>query len=79
MTTQPPSRDLFIEIGQALYGHQWQNDMARALDVGPRTLRYWVSGGRPLPEGIYGELADLMADRIHDLDTLLGRILGDTP
>lgn len=32
-------------VGEMLYGKQWQTDLARDLDVSPRTVRHWVNTG----------------------------------
>ena len=55
--------DLLRQVGEALYGERWQTPLSRALGVGDRTVRRWVSGeDRPNP-AIAGELADLMRDK----------------
>jgi hypothetical protein len=30
--------------GESLYGTKWQTPLALALDVDPRSVRYWLSG-----------------------------------
>jgi hypothetical protein len=40
----PLSPALLREVGTALYGLQWQTELARALDVNNRTVRRWVAG-----------------------------------
>ncbi|WP_438454941.1 hypothetical protein [Vreelandella venusta] len=45
------------EIGQALFGVSWQSDMARALGIkDARKIRFWVSGERPVPTGVWDDL-----------------------
>ena len=46
-------------VGEALYGDLWQNPLAADLNVSDRSIRYWLSGDRPIPEGIRHELAVL--------------------
>jgi hypothetical protein len=36
--------EILRDIGEALYGAKWQTSLARALDVDPRSVRYWLSG-----------------------------------
>jgi len=36
--------DLLAEAGRALYGEQWMEPFARAVNVNPRSLRDWLSG-----------------------------------
>lgn len=35
-------------LGHAMYGRMWQTDMADAIGVTDRTVRYWASGSRPI-------------------------------
>jgi hypothetical protein len=35
-------------LGETLYGPRWQSQLARALPVNPRTVRYWLSGKRQI-------------------------------
>ena len=65
---------LLIEIGRALYGEIWQTDIANALGVGGREVRYWVSGGRPMPAGVIVELGVLCARRGEALLELAERL-----
>lgn len=61
-------------IGESLYGTAWQSDLARALDVAPRTMQRWVSGAAGIPE-IEAELAELCAVRGNELLQLARQIL----
>lgn len=51
-------------IGSALYGTQWQSDLARALDIDSRRVRQWLNNERPLPDWLDGELNQLLQDKI---------------
>ena len=55
--------ELLQTVGQALYGHQWQSELARALGIADRTMRRWFAGSYPVPNGIELELADLCKAR----------------
>lgn len=33
---------------EQLYGPRWRKKLAEALSVSPRTIRYWLSGDRPI-------------------------------
>ncbi len=35
-------------LGEKLYGPRWQTNLARALPVSTRTVRYWLSGKRQI-------------------------------
>lgn len=60
--TEAPERALFVRIGEALYGEQWQSQLARALDVSDRSVRYWLAG-RPIPDGVWRDLQILLDQR----------------
>lgn len=59
------NKELLIEVGQALYGDQWQSAFARALDVTPRTMRYWVSGQKPIPDKVLSEVYEIIENSIN--------------
>jgi len=57
-------KDVLIKSGKALYGERWQTDLARDLGLSDgRRIRQWLSGDRPIPEGIWNDIAKLLADR----------------
>jgi len=62
--------DLLTRCGEALYGPRWQTDLAEALDVDDRTVRRWISGATPVPQGVYADLMRLMQERAQTLDDL---------
>jgi hypothetical protein len=38
--------------GEAIYGADWQNPLARDLKVDGRTMRFWIAGRRAVPDTI---------------------------
>jgi transcriptional regulator with XRE-family HTH domain len=50
-------------IGEALFGRQWQTDLAEALSVSSRTVRRWVSGEDNPRPGVWQDLAALLLER----------------
>lgn len=54
---------LLIDCGLALYGPLWQSALSRDLGVSDRTMRRWVAGARPLPEGVRADLRRLCVAR----------------
>lgn len=74
--------DRLREVGEALYGPQWQCSLARALqDLRPeedrvdsksaeRRLRYWLQGVKP-PETLEADLRRIVSERIAALAKLL--------
>lgn len=49
--------------GEALFGYGWQSKLARHFSVADRTVRRWVAGEAPVPEGIATAIRDMMAMR----------------
>ena len=59
------------EIGQALFGVSWQSDMARALGIkDARKIRFWVSGERAIPAGVWDDLKRITKERGQRLQDL---------
>ncbi len=58
------TKDQLAAIGSALYGTQWQSDLARTLDIDSRRVRQWLNNERPLPDWLDGELNQLLQDKI---------------
>lgn len=54
---------LLRQVGEALYGPRWQTDLADALGVGDRTMRHWLSGARPMPEGVWRDIGEIVRKR----------------
>jgi hypothetical protein len=46
-------------IGESLYGERWQSKLAAALPVTSRSVRYWLSGKRPIRPVIAARIRDL--------------------
>lgn len=59
-----------IKFGVALYGPRYQRELAAALRVNERTMRRWVAGDYPPPEGVLTDLRKLAADRVRELRAL---------
>jgi hypothetical protein len=57
------------EWGKALYGSDWQTDMARGLGVSSRSVRYWLAG-RPLPADMPERVLVLIDKREQELRKL---------
>jgi DNA-binding transcriptional regulator YiaG len=60
----------FTEMGRALYGEMWQSETARALGVSDRTVRRWLSNGKPVPDGVEGEMVRLLGERVEKIEQL---------
>nr|WP_276591270.1 transcriptional regulator [Moraxella bovis] len=50
-------------MGTALYGTQWQSDLARALNVDSRRVRQWLKEERPIPDWLDDELKVLLNEK----------------
>jgi Fe-S-cluster formation regulator IscX/YfhJ len=67
-------RDLLREIGEALYGPRWQTDMADALGVDPRTVRYWLSGRQQPQPGVWNDLRTIAEERCRRIKAVAKRL-----
>ncbi|UYZ74519.1 helix-turn-helix domain-containing protein [Moraxella bovis] len=63
--------DQLTAIGTALYGTQWQSDLARALNVDSRRVRQWLKEERPIPDWLDDELKVLLNEKISLCQSLL--------
>ncbi|HEX9472484.1 MAG TPA: helix-turn-helix transcriptional regulator [Bradyrhizobium sp.] len=58
MAEQTPT---LLEIaGLALFGPQWQSELARQLDVNDRTLRRWFAGTVEPSPGVWQDIRKLL-------------------
>lgn len=73
-------RVALISAGQALYGDRWETDLARDLSVSDaRRIRQWVTGVRPIPDGVIVDIKNLLKERKANIDAVLaGIVLADT-
>ncbi len=65
------TNDLMCKCGEALYGPRWQRELAAALDVDERTMRRWVAGDSPVPDGVNVDLLRLLTERADEIDDLI--------
>ena len=59
--------DILARTGEALFGIDWKNPLAEALQVNSNTLRRWMNKGQEIPEGIADDLVDLIDSRTAQL------------
>jgi transcriptional regulator with XRE-family HTH domain len=64
--------DLLRQVTEALWRGRSQQQIARALGVSDRTLRRWLIGSAPVPEGVWTELAECMAEHLGRLNKAAG-------
>ena len=67
-------RPLFTNTGRALYGDKWQTPLAVDLGVADRTVRRWIAGDQPVPDGVATDLLRIVTERAADLDDLIEQI-----
>lgn len=65
------STTLLHEIGEALYGPQWQCELSRALGVNDRTVRRWAAGTYAVPPRVWADITRLAFERKTALSRLL--------
>lgn len=52
------------KIGEDLFGPRWQFELARALPVSTRAIRYWLSGDRRIRPVIAERIKSLTGDAL---------------
>lgn len=62
--------DLLKRTGEALYGPQWQSQIARDLDISDRHVRRMASGEYPLKPGMALDLWRIALERATALEEL---------
>src|SRR5262245_17906386 len=73
MNPKPPTTpDRLASIGRALYGERWQTSLATDLRVADRTMRRWLAGELPVPDGVEKELRQILINRIREIGGMIG-------
>lgn len=70
------SGPLFYMACRGLFGVDFHKAARLAFNVEDRTLRDWISGRRPIPEGVTLELAEKIAHKVNELQTVLAGLRG---
>lgn len=65
------STALLHEMGEALFGAQWQCGLARELAVSDRTVRRWAAGTHAPPPRVWADIARIAFARRAELSRLL--------
>lgn len=69
--------EILQEISAALYGPHWQAiDLANDLEVSDRSVRRWIAGSAPVPEGVVEDLHRLCMEQKDELESLIERAFG---
>lgn len=67
------NKELLIKTGEAAFGANWQTDLAKRLDVSARSVRYWLSGERQMPN-LNNELVVLLNERKAKIDSVINEL-----
>jgi hypothetical protein len=71
-TTNGMTPDELAAAGRALYGERWQTPLAQNLHVADRTMRRWLVGETPIPDGVESELREVLIRRVNEIGGLIG-------
>jgi hypothetical protein len=71
-TTNAMTPDELAAAGRALYGERWQTPLAEDLHVADRTVRRWLVGETPIPDGVESELREILIRRVKEIGGLIG-------
>lgn len=75
------TKERLHEIGRALYGSQWQTELARNIvnlngeQLDKRRVQQWACGARPVPEWILPELKILAQKRMQEIEQINKNLL----
>lgn len=64
------SAELLERTGRALYGQQWQSDLARDIGVSDRTVRNWAAG-TAMKASAWAQIQDICLERVGELATVV--------
>ena len=64
---------LLREAGELLYGPRWQSELAESIGVSNRTIRRWLSGEWPVPEGAWADIIDIAKTRNSEITVWISR------
>ena len=67
------NKELLIKTGEAAFGANWQADLAKKIEVSARSIRYWVSGERQMPN-LNNELIVLLNERKAKIDSVINEL-----
>jgi helix-turn-helix protein len=79
---QPPAggaktpAELILAMGPALFGRNWQSELADTLGVNRKTIRRWMNGQGEPGRGVWEELSGLMESRARQLTDLHAEVVG---
>lgn len=72
------NRTLLKAVGQALYGPQYNSEMARQLRVHLRTFMRWQRGERAIPDYLSDKLIELLRKRQQVISRVGLQLLSET-
>ena len=67
------TKEQLHKIGRALYGSQWQTELAKniinldGLELDKRRVQQWACGARPVPSWILPKLKELAEKRTQEI------------
>jgi methylphosphotriester-DNA--protein-cysteine methyltransferase len=65
---------LLKDAGEVLYGHRWQSDLARDLQMSDRHMRRLISGTADLNPGMAMDIWRLCEERAALIDEVIKRL-----
>jgi hypothetical protein len=67
--------DDLAQAGQALYGPNWQSQLARDIGVSIRSMQYMAAGARPVHSGIANDVIEALRKRTTELSVTMNELL----
>lgn len=67
--------DELAECGKALYGDQWQTNLAKELGLSDaRRIRFWLTNERKIPTGVWADIFALLNKKKMKIETIINKV-----
>ena len=67
--------DELAECGKALYGDQWQTNLAKELGLSDaRRIRFWLTNERKIPTGVRADIFVLLNKKKMKIETIINKV-----
>ncbi|MFX4485937.1 hypothetical protein ABTA87_20540, partial [Acinetobacter baumannii] len=63
--------ELLEKLGIAAFGNAWKASLADALPVARPTITHWMTGKKPIPVGVWGDIQKIIESRLMGLQGAL--------
>jgi hypothetical protein len=68
------SKELLRQVGEFMFGAEWQAPLAREIGVGERSMRRWAAGTDSVPAGVWSDIFFRLESRHGNLEYLMAEV-----